>query len=211
MRHHTIILRGHPPEERFRALIGPERVDGCRYWLGRLDRDGYGRFQVKTKEFLAHRFALELKLGRPLERWEATRHLCNVRLCVAEAHLTPGTWGENVADAAAAGRTARRAKLTDEQVEEIRKRRAAGEPGTKLGLEFGVSNRLIYYIEQGKKRTRPTPVPEGYFVKAMRCEGGFRATARGTGFEATAEAATRGEAIRAVFAKVEALQDGGAQ
>lgn len=205
-KHHTILLRGRPLEERFRALVGPKRADGCQYWLGRLDRDGYGRIQCKGEEFLVHRVALELKLGRGLSPWEATRHLCNVRLCVAPAHLIPGSWEENAADTATAGRTARGpTKLSDAQVEEIRRRRAAGEPGTKLGIEFGVSNRLIYYIEHRAKRARATPVPEGYFVKALRCPGGFRATARGTGFEETAEAPTRGDAIRAVLAKVERL------
>lgn len=205
-KHHRILLRGLPIAQRFAALVGPERADGCRYWLGRLDRDGYGRIQSGEREYGAHRFALELKLGRPLRPDEATRHSCNVRLCVAPEHLTPGSWEDNAKDAAAAGRTLRvPVKLTDAQVQEIRRRRAAGEPGTKLGVEFGVSSRLIYYIELGEKRTKPIPVPEGYFVKALRCPGGFRATAKGKGFEETAEAPTRGEAIRLVLATVSSL------
>ena len=44
------------------------------------------------------------------------------------------------------------AKITDEQVREIRRRRAGGELQRVLAAEFGVSRKLISQIALGKKR-----------------------------------------------------------
>lgn len=43
-----------------------------------------------------------------------------------------------------------KAKLTDDQVREIRARIKSGEYGTRLAKEFGVTNGLIYMIKNGR-------------------------------------------------------------
>lgn len=71
-----MVLRGRPLAERFAALVGPEREDGCRLWQGRVDAQGYGKLQVRKREYLAHRVALALALGRELVPEELALHSC---------------------------------------------------------------------------------------------------------------------------------------
>jgi hypothetical protein len=77
-------------------------------------------------------------------------------LCVNPAHLGYGTNADNARDMVEAGRQAKgvdhgRAKLTEEQVLEIRRRHAAGGvTQLALGDEFGVTNALISYIVRRK-------------------------------------------------------------
>jgi len=50
-------------------------------------------------------------------------------------------------------------KLTDAQVEEIRRRRQAGERGSALAREFGVSPGYVSYIRAGLARVHPGYAP----------------------------------------------------
>lgn len=132
-------------------------ADACWPWLGRRNRGGYGQIDFRRKPLGAHRVALELSLGRPLDAAECACHRCDVPGCVNPAHLFAGSIQDNNADCMTKGRHARgqqlpTAKLTDAQVDEIRCRRAAGETGTALSVAFKVSSGLVYAIEHGRRR-----------------------------------------------------------
>lgn len=113
-------------------------------WLG-------GRF---TK---AHRVMCELRNGPPDDSMMA-RHTCGNARCVNPNHLIWGTATENSADRAAHGTDLKGsaspvAKLTEDQVLEIRRRRDSGEKIDDLAAEFGVSRSNIGLIGQRKTWT----------------------------------------------------------
>jgi hypothetical protein len=133
--------------------------DACWPWLGRRDRDGYGRIQVKGKAKGAHVVALELATGEPVPSGELVRHSCDNPPCCNPLHLLSGDHADNSADAKERGRTlsgerCSSAKLSDEQADEIRRLCAGGKYGifTQLAKKFGVSSRQISYIATGKRR-----------------------------------------------------------
>ena len=92
--------------DRFASKSMPEPNTGCWFWLGHLDRDGYGTFNVThTERERAHRFALALRLGRPVVG--LVLHSCDQPSCVNADHLREGTQRENIADMDRRGRRAR--------------------------------------------------------------------------------------------------------
>ncbi|MGV9656101.1 HNH endonuclease [Streptomyces koyangensis] len=90
---------GFTPHERFMLDVDTTSdPNGCHLWIGRKNQAGYGRFGVDGTLKLAHRWALEQKLGRKLGPEEVCRHACDVRACVRQDHLEPGTRLENARD-----------------------------------------------------------------------------------------------------------------
>jgi hypothetical protein len=84
-------------------------------------------------------------------------HHCDNPLCVRPDHLFLGTNADNMRDMARkhrgliqCGEGNNAAKLTAEQVREIRRRRASGETLVSLGRSFGVTYQAIYYIDIGR-------------------------------------------------------------
>jgi hypothetical protein len=131
----------------------------CHPWTGGRDEDGYGLFSPTPRTTTrASRFALSLKLGRELGTDEETRHTCDNPPCCNQTHLVEGTHQQNVADREARGRTSRgerhyAARLTAEQVEQIRRLAAPGN-FSELGRRFGVSGRHVSNIASGKRWSR---------------------------------------------------------
>lgn len=80
--------------ERFLSRVD-KRADGCWLWVGRIDRNGYGRFSLGT-ERLAHRCAYSLFVG-PVPDGLDLDHICRVRHCVCPSHLEPVSRRENLA------------------------------------------------------------------------------------------------------------------
>lgn len=126
----------------------------CWHWAKYVNKDGYGligSYQNKVEK--AHRVAYREAFGGiPLGMH--VLHKCDVRDCVNPAHLYVGTNAHNVADRVNRGRSRPRrgeahgrAKLTVEQVREIRER-WVGYPGKQkaLAAEYGVSQGLISQI-----------------------------------------------------------------
>lgn len=159
-----------PLDVRFYAQHIPEPNSGCWLWTGSLTKNGYGtigtynasnRLRVK----LAHRVSWELHRG-PIPAGSGYHgtcvcHTCDVRACVNPGHLFLGTHAENMADMAAKGRGAPpprtvlrgemspAARLTANDVREIRAIAAAGLSQRVLGRRFGVSYVSIGAILRG--------------------------------------------------------------
>ena len=108
--------------------------------------------------FYAHRIAHELFVG-PIPDGHVVRHSCDRPICVQPAHLSHGTQRDNVDDAMSRDRIRRherhgRAKLTEEQVAEIRYRYSAGGVTQReLGDEFGVGDQMISRIVRNRNWT----------------------------------------------------------
>lgn len=75
---------------RFWAKAVRDPDTGCVEWLGALDRDGYGRFQVLGRCKEAHRFIYETEVG-PIPDGLVVDHLCRNHACQNTAHMEPVT------------------------------------------------------------------------------------------------------------------------
>jgi hypothetical protein len=119
-----------------RPDLGP-----CHLWIGAVRKgDGYGAFTTDGKTEQAHRVAFKIAEGRWPE--PCALHHCDTRLCVNRAHLFEGSRPENTADMVTKGRGTARA-LSDEQVADIVRRKAAGETQTAIAADLGVSQALV--------------------------------------------------------------------
>lgn len=131
--------------------------DACHPWTRGTNRYGYGWFFPEPKRGVhAHRFALEVHLGRRLGRHEVARHAdcCTTRACCNPRHLSPGSHADNMADMVRVGRSVKgerqwAAKLTPDKVREIRRRCAAGESKASVARSLGVSRPTVSYVASG--------------------------------------------------------------
>lgn len=129
--------------ERFWTKVKLVKQGGaCWEWIGTTDRNGYGHIWGGPGKgpLAAHRVAYELLVG-PIPDGLCLDHLCRNTSCVNPQHLEPVTYAENYLR----GKKPRPANqvLTEEQVYDIRCRRAAGERTADLAREFGVVPRTI--------------------------------------------------------------------
>lgn len=104
---------------------------------------------VNHKDIRAHRLAYMTATG--IDPGDlCVLHRCDNPPCCNPAHLFLGTVADNARDAVQKGRRrgerANASKLTETQVIEVRRRRAAGERGIDLAREFGVSNTAVSRI-----------------------------------------------------------------
>lgn len=130
--------------------------DACWPWLGSKDRKGYGQIHSGGTEgrlLVASRVAWEEANG-PIPAGIQVCHNCPTGdnpACCNPRHLFLGTQAENFADMIAKdrmvrGEQARHAKLTAEEVRQIRARRAAGETLRAIGLRYKVGHAEVHRI-----------------------------------------------------------------
>lgn len=141
-------------EERFWAKV--KKSDGCWEWVGAVNSRGYGFLWVDKRSFRAHRLSWEIHHG-PIPSGLLVCHRCDNPICVNPAHLFLGTDADNNHDMRKKGRAAShrgeknpRAKLTPEQVSEIRGRMGE-KSGVKLSVEYGVNPTTIHRIWSAKR------------------------------------------------------------
>lgn len=117
--------------------------DKCWTWTGYIGSRGYGAIHWKgSPATRAHRIAFEITFG-PIPEGQVVMHTCDNKLCVNPAHLKLGTQLANMRDAVLKGRfptgeQAPAAKLTEEQVIEIRRRAASGASYWDLSRDYNV-------------------------------------------------------------------------
>lgn len=132
--------------------------DACWLWTAATNASGYGIVGVGRSSRLAHRVAYEMTNG-PIPAGKLLRHRCDTPSCVRPDHMTPGSDKENMQDQIQRGRRASkkgsqngRAKLTREQVVEIRRRYVRGQTRiVDLAAEFGVGKSQIWNIVSGRE------------------------------------------------------------
>jgi hypothetical protein len=135
-----------------------EKTETCWQWTAGCFRAGYGAFQYQRRAWKAHRFAYMLTHG-PIPEGLNVCHHCDNPACVRPDHLFLGTFADNSADMVAKGRQGKgdnvptehrrrgvrhhRAKVTEDDVREIRRRHGAGETQTALAAIFGLDQTTV--------------------------------------------------------------------
>lgn len=161
-----------PPPNRFWSKVDrPSGPDACWIWQGSKTKDGYGRFSLNRSVWLAHRVSWEFENG-PIPDGLHVCHNCpdgDNPACVNPAHLWLGTSADNMRDMARKGRSAVlrgaesvNAKLTTDQVLEMRTKYAAGGVSqAEIGVEYGISRGYVHQILRGQTwRAGPFPQPD---------------------------------------------------
>mgnify|MGYP003346091124 CR=1 FL=1 len=158
-----------PAEERFWSRVN-KCESGCWEWSGGLDTNGYGRFTVDGKNMFSHRFSYHIHhpLTQPINSIKLfICHECDNPKCVNPDHLFLGTPQDNMTDKVIKGRAVgahkgekhHKAKLTESQVMEIRKRYSTERISyAQLAFEYGVNYKTIYQIINFKVWKHLTPL-----------------------------------------------------
>lgn len=145
-------------DARFWSMVSPEPNTGCWLWIGSLNTSGYGAFRLAGMN-KAHRIAWVLTNG-PIPAGLCVCHRCDNRTCVNPGHLFLGTTADNTADMKRKGRAraphgeqSHAAKLTEDQVREVRATHVRGSPDfgySAFARRFGVTRQAIRYIVTGR-------------------------------------------------------------
>jgi hypothetical protein len=152
--------------ERFLGMaIIPADQLACWDWRGSKDHHGYGRIHVDRRGYprKAHRISWQLFVG-PIPDGLDVCHRCDNPSCANPDHLFLGTHAENMADMGSKGRANGfkldtpnnvgadnpRAKLTPDEVREIRGLAAAGVRQREIAAKFGVWQQTVSAIHKRK-------------------------------------------------------------
>ena len=144
--------------KRFWDKVARRGRDDCWNWTAAKDRHGYGVIRSDGKLWRAHRFSYELAYG-PIPKDTGYHgicvcHHCDNRSCVNPSHLFLSSAGGNSEDAANKGRVggpagvlSGRAKLSENDVLEIRKRYSPRKVTFhQLASEYNVHHTTILAI-----------------------------------------------------------------
>ena len=130
--------------------------NSCWQWTGARALNGYGHLGMGSRTVYAHRLAYDTLIG-PIPDGLELDHLCRNRGCVNPSHIEPVTRAINLQRSPLVGRNGERkgeangrAKLTQEQVQEIRALRGKLS-GVDLAQRYGVGPTIISDIQRGKK------------------------------------------------------------
>lgn len=129
---------------------------GCWNWTLSVDTGGYGQAQFEKRKVSAHRLAYETWIGS-VELGKCVCHHCDNRRCIRPSHLFLGTCQDNMDDCVRKGRIGRAkgetnaaAKITENDVLEIR-RRSATEKYGEIAKDYPMLNPLsLPVIVRGK-------------------------------------------------------------
>lgn len=136
----------------------PEPNTGCILFFGTGEnRDGYARINISGVRYSIHRFVYILKYGH-VNRKTVIRHKCDTPACVNVDHLEAGTQADNVQDMHKRGRANLsrkgtenpKAKLNEQQVEEIRKLYKEGMPRKEIQSRYSLSTGYVWKITSGQ-------------------------------------------------------------
>lgn len=156
--------------ERFLSHVSIPKDDSCWCWTARRQVvGGYGQFSIGGKPILAHRMSYELFVGMIPDGMFVCHH-CDVPWCVRPSHLFVADHAENMVDMMQKGRsccgdknTARlrpwlcprgethgMAKVTADDVVEMRKMIRRGLSLRGIGEVFGLTKSQVFRIVHRK-------------------------------------------------------------
>ncbi len=123
--------------------------DGCIVWTGSKDKDGYGKFMHGYRHWRAHVAAWFAAYG-PIPAGKQVCHTCDNPPCIRLEHLWIGTTQENTADRDAKKRQQHgerhyKAKLTEDQVREIRKDTRSQ---IRIAADYGIVQTMVSKIKR---------------------------------------------------------------
>jgi hypothetical protein len=125
-------------------------LDNCHICINRdCTEDGYPRMKIDGKGTRVHRYLYEQDNGKIPDGLVICHH-CDTPNCINVKHLFLGTVNDNVQDKVRKGRQNKgekngRAKLTEEQVVEIRKDTISSDG--ELSRKYGVNRVVIHRIK----------------------------------------------------------------
>lgn len=144
---------------RFWAKVSKaDHPKGCWEWTGAGvgNGPGYGVIKIAGKTYNTHRVSWLMHFG-DIPAGLMVCHRCDNRVCVRPDHFFLGTGKDNAQDAASKGRMFRaqgelgaNAKLTDQQVLEIRQLAADGMSSREIGERFGMFRTSISDVVSGR-------------------------------------------------------------
>ena len=126
----------------------------CWVWVASKATDGYGHVRHNRKFCPAHRVAFEFAVG-PIPTGMLVCHHCDNKSCCNPAHLFLGTAEDNMRDMERKGRAVRNhlrgtsngaAKLTEDQVRQIRKLYVSRKNSAQLARVFSVDRRTVLRV-----------------------------------------------------------------
>ena len=139
--------------ERFEKFINKDGEGGCHIWTGSKRYGGYGQFGFFRYPMAAHRLSYLFYIGS-IPKGMFVLHKCDNPACVNPDHLFLGTQADNMADKARKGRARGEnhpgAKLSEQDVQDIRASIASGERNSRIARRYGVCDATIRLIETGK-------------------------------------------------------------
>lgn len=153
------------PEHIARRLANSVQVNAatnCWEWQRATNGIGYGTLTINGRRKYAHRLAYELGVA-PIPEGMLVLHKCDNPSCINPEHLEAGTQSQNMRDCHKRGRSRipsprlhgednGSCKLTDTQVDEIRRRLNAGDRQQAIADCYGVSQGQISNIKRGVQR-----------------------------------------------------------
>lgn len=134
----------------------------CWRWLGPKTKAGYGHFYLGGVHYYGHRLSYELHKSSP-PHGLLVCHICDNPECTNPDHLFVGTSTDNVRDMQSKGRGWQPrmvgeshpcAKLSAQDVDNIRSNLRSGETGVSLARKYGVSTSTIHGIKCGRSWRR---------------------------------------------------------
>lgn len=144
-------------ESRFMARVEFDPFGGCWLWTGggQVDEGRYGVARLNHRLHPANRVSWMIFRG-PIPEGLLACHKCDVPACVNPQHLFLGTHSDNALDSVRKGRRAHlkprppSQKLEPHQAAQIAIDLALGTPPLTLAERFGVSEKTVTYILQGR-------------------------------------------------------------
>ena len=139
----------------FYRMTKKDVEENCWLWSGKKNRWGYGKQKIGGKEYIASRLSWYIHNGKDPKSLEVC-HRCNNPSCVNPKHLYLGTHAENLRDAGIDGLMPRGSKnpgskLTEDQVDELKRLSKSGMSSRKLSLLFPITPRSIRRIVSGAR------------------------------------------------------------
>ena len=155
LKHHS---KAHPEqwEDRYWYRVSWGDEDECWEWTGGVSGNGYGKMMIGGEPVPAHQIAVILD-GREVGDGFAL-HECDNPLCQNPAHLYVGDAEDNAQDRErrnradhAKGEDHGMAKITEEDVREIKDRLEGGEPQYSIAEDYPISRAMVSRINTGQK------------------------------------------------------------
>ncbi len=150
------VIKSAAPTWAVKALEGKvERQDnGCWHFIGYINEHGYGRVTYAGIRMYAHKMSYIAYRG-PVPEGTKVLHSCDNPACINPEHLFLGSQQDNVDDMFAKNRDGvtgaknRHAKLSENDVREIKDKLKAGVTQRSLADRFNVCRQTIGSIADG--------------------------------------------------------------